>query len=257
MVRKKKSNIKRIMNRVINFLLILVITIFATSSLYVSKIWFDETNMFDLKKIIVKNDFLITKGEIIELSKLKKGIRVFDIRIDEIEERISESKYISKSSIEIIYPATIVIKVTEEDPIAFCLIKNELKFVDSKGTIMGNVNPRKSFNLPIILEKKNRELVIELLNESRNLSPFVYHEISEVSFLKNTGLIVSLIDNSAKVIFGIGDIDKKILVLENFLRDKNKDISLDKTYYIDLRFKNQVVVKEDKEFTNENTRSEG
>ena len=109
---------------------------------------------------------------------------------------------------------------------------------------MGNVNPEKSLDLPIILDKKLNDDIVQLLNISKRVSEFVYHKISDISYSKKSGIIISLIDKSSKVIIGKGNFDKKILVLENFLRDMNNKIKFENTQYIDLRFDNQVVVKE-------------
>ena len=236
-----KKLIKKIIN--ITFYVLTVSTLLVGS--YFIKIWFDETEMFELKKIIVKNEYLISKGDILDLSTLKLGTRVFDLDLNEIERKIADSKYVNIATVKILYPATIVISVEEENPIAFYLTKNKLKLVDDQGTIMGVVNPEKSLDLPIISDKKINDDIIKLLNESKTVSAFVYHKISEISYKKKIGIILSLTDNSTKVIIGKGDFDKKVLVLENFLRDMNKKIEFNKTQYIDLRFENQVVVKED------------
>ena len=240
----KKSKLKILLRKIINIFIAVLTIITISISSYLLKKWYDETKMFDLKKIIVKNDYLISKGEIIELSKLKRGTRVFNIDIEKVEIDISKSKYINSASIEIIYPATIVINVSEEKPLAYCLDKNRLKFVDEKGNIMGNVNPYRAVNLPIILDERYSDEIIELLNESKAVSEFVYHKISEISYKKSIGVILTLTQSSTKVIIGRDDFDKKILVLENFLRDRNNNIAFNKTEYIDLRFQNQVIVKE-------------
>ena len=115
----KKSKMKKVIKKIIR----IFVAVFTISTLiiagYFTNIWFNKTDMFNLKKIIVKNEYLISKGEIIELSQLKKGIRVFNIDTKEIEKIIAKSSYIDKVSISIIYPATVVISVTEEKPIAY------------------------------------------------------------------------------------------------------------------------------------------
>jgi len=240
----KKSKMKKVLKKIIR----IFVAVFTISTLivagYFTNIWFNKTDMFNLKKIIVKNEYLISKGEIIELSELKGGIRVFNIDTNEVENIIAKSSYIDNVSISIIYPATVVISVIEEKPIAYCLKENRLKFIDDSGVVMGYVSAEKSLDLPIILDKKINDDIVKFLNISRGVSEFVYHKISDISYSRKNGIIISLVDKSSKVIIGEGNFDKKILVLENFLRDMNTKIKFENTQYIDLRFENQVVVKE-------------
>ena len=157
--------------------------------------------MFDLAKIIVKNEYMLTKGEVIALSQVQRGMNVLELDREEIRKKIIISPYVEDVEIEVVLPATLILKVREEKPLAFILRKGKLKFVGEKGQLIGAINPQKSYNLPIINGSKIIKKQIDFLNQAKRLSPFVAHQISEIREGKK-GIVISLVQNSAEIIIG-------------------------------------------------------
>ncbi|MBU4486109.1 MAG: cell division protein FtsQ/DivIB [Candidatus Delongbacteria bacterium] len=217
-------------------MLLLVFSAYYTTELYSS------TTIFNLKKIIVRNQKILSAGDVIELSQIKRGVRIMDIDTKSAIRRMNVSPYITASRIDLVYPATIVIKITENRPIAYLNIKNELKFVDGKGIVMGKAKPKSGYDLPIISSDSD-DNIIKFLNMSLKISPFVYYQISEIESSKS-GLELYLNKSGARIIVGEGDFEKKIIVLENFLKEEYGNISFKIVDYIDLRFDKQVIMKE-------------
>ena len=203
---------------------------------------YNKTNIFDLKKVIVRNENLLEASQVIGISKIKKGIRIMDIDRSSAVKKLNDSPYIESSRITLVYPATIIIDIKETEPIAFVKNEAELFYVDREGKILCKVKPRSGYDLPIINSGVSAEIV-EFLNISLEKSPLMYHQISEAEYTEK-GIELYLNKSSTRIIIGKEDFRKKIVVLENFLKEEYNSIPFGKVDYIDLRFDDQVVLRE-------------
>jgi cell division septal protein FtsQ len=204
---------------------------------------YKRTNKFNLTKIIVNDEFMLTKGEVISQSKVIRDVRVMNIDIATIRKNLKRSAFIKDADVRIVYPAAMVINVIENKPIAYINDENVLKFVGDNGKILGKVSPDKSYDLPIITDKEINESIIDYLNKTFKISQFVFHQISEIKYT-GKGVEINLVKASANVIIGRNNFDKKIILLENFIREEYDNISFSNVDYIDFRFDKQVILKE-------------
>lgn len=208
---------------------------------YISRLY-KETDHFDLKKIIVKNNSMLSAGEVIELSKIKRGLRLMDIDTKAAVKRLNNSPYVEDSKVRLVYPAALVIEVKETEPIAYINVNNELMYVNSKGEVLNRSKPGAGYDLPIITSSADKD-IIGFINLTLDMSPFIYHQISEIE-KTDLGIELYLTHSSSNVVIGKDDFEKKIVVLENFLKEEYGSISFKNVQYIDLRFDRQVVLKE-------------
>jgi len=212
------------------------------AGLVIAVIKYNNTNIFDLKKIIVRNGNLLEPSQVIGISKIKKGTRIMDIDRSSAVKQLNDSPYIESSRITLVYPATIIIDIKETEPLAFVKNEGELLYVDREGKILCKVKPKNGYDLPIINSEVSAELV-EFLNISLEKSPLMYHQISETEYTEK-GIELYLNKSSTRIIVGKEDFRKKIVVLENFLKEEYDSIPFGKVDYIDLRFDDQVVLRE-------------
>lgn len=210
--------------------------------------WYRNTNEMNLEKIIINNEKMLTKGDVIEICKIKRDVKLTDISVDSLVTRLERSPYIETAKIRKMYPSTIIVHVYEKDPLAMVLLKGHLQYVDKDGKIIGKINPLNKNNLPVVNTKDKFDECTKFLSEAKKLSPLVYHNISEV-FYSGKGVYITLVDKSPELIVGKDKFDEKVVVLESFLINEGKDLNYGNIEYIDLRFENQVVVKEFEEKT--------
>ena len=239
-------NVKNILRNIVIFmkgLLIVALVASASYGSYKLHDYYKRTNKFDLTKIIVNDEFMLTKGQVIGQSGVKRGIRVMDIDLNIVRKNLKRSPYIKDADVQIVYPAAMVINVIENKPIAYISDENVLKFVGDNGKILGKVIPEKSYDLPIITDNDINENIIDYLNRTIKISQFVFHQISEIKYT-GKGIEINLVKASANVIIGRNDFDKKIVLLENFIREEYDNISFSNVDYIDFRFDKQVILKE-------------
>lgn len=200
------------------------------------------TKVFDLKKITVNNNRLLTPGDVIELTGIKRGVRIGDIDISKAERKLNSSPYVKRSSVKRKYPAAIEITVFENEPVAYFNSSGILRYVNSKGAVLGKAKPGDGYDLPVIISDPDKDIT-DFINECLDISPFTYHQISEIELTEN-GIELYLIKSSARVIIGENEFKKKIVVLENFLKNEYNNLAFNRIEYIDLRFDKQVVLKE-------------
>ncbi len=200
------------------------------------------TRVFDLKKIIVKNCRLLTPGDVISLSEIKRGTRIGDIDLTYAEKKVSSSPYVKKSAVKRIYPATVVITVWEDDPVAYLNSAGTLRYVNRNGAVLGKAKPGEGYDLPVIVSG-DTGTAASFIQDCLSTSMFTYHHISEVA-VTDRGIELYLVKSSAPVIIGKDDYRKKIVILENFLKNEYNDLTFSRIEYIDLRFDRQVVLKE-------------
>lgn len=200
------------------------------------------TGVFDLKKITVKNNRLLTPGEVIELTGIKRGVRTDELDLNLSERKLNSSPYVKRSKIRRIYPAAVEITVVENEPLAYFNSSGTLKYVNPDGKVLGKARPGEGYDLPVILNGPDSG-IIGFLNECIASSPFTYHHISEIE-RTNRGIELYLIKSSAPVIIGTDEFKKKIIVLEYFLKNEYSSLAFGRIEYIDLRFDKQVVLKE-------------
>ena len=201
-----------------------------------------STDIFDLKKIIVKNARILDDDKVIGISGIRKGIRIMDIDREASVKKLNKSLYIENSKITLLYPSTIIIEIDEVEPLAYVKSDGLLKYVDSSGNILGPAKAEDGFDLPIV-STEGMKKTVEFLNYAKNSSPLAYHQISEADYTEK-GIELYLNNSSTRVIIGDDCLNKKIVILESFIKEEYANIPFGRVDYIDLRFDGQVVMKE-------------
>jgi cell division septal protein FtsQ len=84
---------------------------------------------------------------------------------------------------------------------------------------------------------------IDVCQTAQSLDTAVYRLISEINMNNGGDIILYSSEAGVPVVVGRGEIEKKLLLLENFLVNNMATTDVENVQYIDLRFEDQVVVK--------------
>ena len=134
------------------------------------------TKLNYLNKILINNGFIIKNIEISGLNHLDKNdiikivnayndINIFNVNVDDIYKKIKNNTWIKKASIEIIYPNTIKILLTEKKPIAIWQNRYRNSLITKSGDIIFEKNLEKFKNyLPIVVGQNANKKVQSILN---------------------------------------------------------------------------------------------
>ena len=212
---------------------------------------FKETKFNFLNKILINNGFIIknieisganylNKNDIVKVISSYNDINIFNVNIKNIYKEIKKNTWIRKASIEIIYPNTIKILLTEKKPIAIWQDRYGNSLITKSGDVILQKNlERFKNNLPIIIGKnahKNVHSILNILSNNKNFVKniwsltFVNERRWDVHF--NQGLTIKLPSKSVqkaweKVLY----LDKKFNILNLGLTE------------LDLRNSSQILGK--------------
>ena len=156
------------------------------------------------------------------------------------------------------YPDQIIIDIKEREPFAI-VNKQPMVLLDNNGYVMPYNENSKHFNVPILSkfnaapelypegEKTLSIKVIDIISWLKLLNinyPELYSEISEITLTNEDEINLILADQATKVILGNKDTLEKLKILQKFKELVIKKNKLSDIAYLDMRYKNQIIVKE-------------
>lgn len=177
-----------------------------------------------------------------------------DINIDEIAAAVMKSDFIKGVSVTKRLPRTLNITVEERKPIAF-IYGRGLNLIDEEGYLMPVPTIKKSWDLPFISgikkslgklgEKTISEDAVSAVNLVSHLemnNNLMLGLISEIN-MKNSRLFELTMIKGAKIRINRTGYDKELYVLQNYVKSYLDWSDMAHIDYIDLRFKDQLIVK--------------
>ena len=236
-------------------LIFIILILFLISLFLLPKInnVFTEAYFNFFNKVLINNGFVIKnievlglnhieKKDIIKIIKTHNNINVFNLNIKSIFKEIKNNTWIKKASIEIVYPNTIKIILTEKKPIAIWQNRFGNNLITKTGDMIFEKR-LKSFKryLPIIIghnANKNFYSILKILSSNKDLVKniwsltFVNERRWDLHF--NQGLTIRLPSKNIENAW-----EKVVYLSENF-----NILSLGLTE-IDLRNSNQIIGKID------------
>ena len=219
--------------------------------------WFRKNDAFILKSARVYNNQFVTEEGILELANIDFGSDIFKIDKNEIESRIKENPLIKNVSVTRFLPSVLKIKVTEKILIA-SISGSEVSAVELNGDVVEDFPPRAIYDLPVITglsfyedsagirTPKEPQFVIQgaaILNELRTTDVVLYYEISELHYQLDRGIIFFLKERNLPVIIGKNNIARKLKYFSSIFNQLKKHDGLKNVLALDMRYKDQVIVK--------------
>ncbi len=234
----KKNTKKKLL---LFFIIILIIAILSVG-IYLS--FYLKKNML-VKAILFSGNQHLKEEELHGLIKVKKGDPLYAISLSQIHKNLKHSPWIKDAMIRKEVNGAILIKITENFPLAILLKAGKLYLIDNDGVILEEILGDPVIFLPTIIEiHPNNNLdayrealaFIRVINEKKLLA---YSRQLEITGKTPDELAIKVDDLLIKI--GFGDYEKKLQRLQKIEDEiKNKNIVID---YIDLRFSEQVIVK--------------
>ena len=257
--RTHKGNFITYKNKINNFenirkkLIPIIIFLLFTSFYLLSKTTniFTESKLHFLDKILINNGFIVKNIEILGLNHLDKddiikiissynNINIFSIKIKNIYKEIKNNPWIKKVTVEIIYPNTIKISLTEKKPIAIWQNRYGNSLISKNGDVISEKNLKKFKSyLPIIIGQnahKNVHSILDILSSNKDFVKniwsltFVNERRWDVHFKQ--GLTIKLPSDSVEKAW------EKVLYLDKKFNILNLDLT-----ELDLRNSSQILGK--------------
>ena len=247
-----KKNIT-IMENVYKKLIFIILFLFLTSCYFLTKTnnSFIETNLNLLNLTLINNGFKIKNIEISGLNHLDENdiikivnayneINIFNVNVDDIYKKIKNNTWIKKASIEIIYPNTIKILLTEKKPVAIWQNRYGNNLITKSGDVIFEKNLEEFKNyLPIVVgENVHKEVqsILDIFSKNKDFVTniwsltFVNQRRWDVHF--NQGLTIKLPSKNLEKAW------EKVLYLDKEFKILNLGLT-----ELDLRNSNQILGK--------------
>ena len=161
--------------------------------------------LFNIKEIIVENNEIVSKEQILSLSQINLDTNTFKLNKSKISKQLKENPYIEEVTISRKLPSTVILDVKERKPAYLIEYANGYVCIDQKGYILSIGEEKKQ--LPILqgIETPNEKFVIGNKLETKDLKRvYIVSKISEVAASTSIGALISRIDveniNSIKMV---------------------------------------------------------
>lgn len=230
--------------------------------------WTKTSPAFNLKTIDVEGNNAVGKEDIIAVSGLERGRNIWSADLSETERRLLLDRRFEQVAVTRRLPGTVVVRVEELQPIAFVQL-DRLYGVSERGELIPLTPGNGLRDLPVITvdassyrqapgatESEDRSFetlrdamlanpemarALYLMRVLRTMSPGMYDELSEIHVSSPDDPVAYMVEGGLAIRFGTGHYPRKIEMLKRTVEQLEADAI--RTRLIDLRFKNQVIVR--------------
>lgn len=211
--------------------------------------------LFELKSIVFEEDLYKDTAKLNKFFKIFMGENIFKIPLKKLEKMIRKDPKVKEVKIEKRLPSELKVYVFRKKPVFLVNLDNIYGFTE-KREIIPLFAKNESYKYPIItrLGLSSFNFYRQINTQKANLSTEIYHAIkkvdstffstvSEINLRDLDNPVLYLFPHGVKVMLGTGNYPIKIKRLKSVLALEDlKDVKS-----IDLRFKNQALVKKVKE----------
>lgn len=215
-------------------------------------------------RLSVSGAHVIGIDEIRKYAAIPDSTSLADLDLHAIAKRIGRHPYVFAADLTRNPPDELSIVVTERQPIAIVMTPDERCYhIDKDGVVLPAVFTNATSDLPIItgvdaevrFVPGKRVLVaklqqaLEIVRTAAELGNEFGHLISEVALGSGRDLVLYTMENGIPVIFGPSlDAERKLRAFDAFWRTVVQKAGSAKLEYVDVRFKERLVVKWNEQF---------
>ena len=211
---------------------LLLLFLFSTYNIKFNKTFFSN---FQIKKITIENNKIITEGEIKEKLSFLYETNFFFLRTKNIEKKLKEIQFIESYQIKKIYPNNLKIKIIEKKPIAIIQRMKQKKYFTAKGDLIDFRDIKIFRDLPIVFGDRESFLTFYL---NLKIINFPFEEVKTFYLFESKRWdLLTLKDQLIKL--PINNYNKSLL---NFISLKDQ-ANFEKYKIFDYRIKDQLILK--------------
>ena len=239
------------------YLEILLFFISLCTMIFLAVQWAKFNDVFMIKNVEINGVQYFDDSSLASYKNDIKGNHIMFFDLKSYKDQIESVAYVKDCKISRTFPETINIVIYEREPLAI-INSTDLIMLDVDGICLP-VEEYGTISLPILSNfKTNEELYpsgektkssnviksIDVIKYSKRNFNRLYEDISEFVFNDSNEYEIILKNGKTKILLGSNNILKKIDYLKAFdnALPADKDFNIYK--YIDLRYKDQIVVRE-------------
>ena len=211
---------------------------------------------FHVSKIIISGAEYCNPKDIEEFTQSIYGRCIFKVGLPELKQKIKSIGWVKTLSIRRILPNTLRIILKERSP--FGIINADQRYlIDTEGVIIAPVRDQDAWDLPLITGMPEERLFIsrrvnsnsihsalKVLHLMRDLKVKWFSEVFEISIEDQENIVLYNKNRGREIRLGLNNLQEKVIYLQTIWDDIRTRVS--GIEYIDLRYKNQIIVKPEK-----------
>ena len=209
----------------------------------ISKISITGTKRCDLKKIE-------------EFTNSTYGRCILKVNLSDLHRKIKSIGWVKRVSVRRILPNTLQIAIQERVP--FGIIEADQRYlVDKEGVLIAPVQDQKVWDLPLItglsgerflmsrrIDSYSLNSALKVLKLMQDLKAQWLSGVFEISLENQENIVLYNKNRGREIRLGLNNLQEKVIYLQAIWNDINTRVS--GIEYIDLRYKNQIIVKPEK-----------
>lgn len=273
--RKKIQRIKSAVFSVFKLATLLSIFYFIVVGGYEGYKYVMASPYFDISDITIDGNINLKRDDILSSANIKIGQNIFSVSIEDVYKRLKGSPWIKDASVKKEMPDRLKIEINERKPAAV-LKSNELYLIDGEGVVLAKLNGESDRGFPVIV--KPMDLKYEIGDRVNSEDVFIginiwgrlqgvelYHgglsfkeSITTIEPLSSDKAKINLRNTNTYIVISDEDFDKKFQHLQVVMNSLNENAPLLKGKnteevmeldYIDLSFRDKVIVKYKHDYT--------
>jgi len=239
-------------------LIFLSLVVLVASLTVAASAWAEYIGITKIKSIQFAGAHLLPAEEYERSLQPLLGVPLDEIDLNDVRMLMEAHPFVKAARVSRHYPYTLRVEIRERQPIAMLNLKPIL-FVDSEGVILPDMGLSDNLLLPCLsgfnptpeLYPPGHETVsqkvqesVRLMNQIMAVAPALYNNLSEILLNNQDEYVFVLSEYPTRIVIGRENIWEKIKLLNAFENAIGGPRNLSQYRYLDLRYKNQIVVRE-------------
>ena len=219
---------------------------------YSAVVYLTTDSRFEVQRISVAGLKHVGENEVLAKAGFEVGTNVFRVRLDRIRERVEELPWVRHALVERVLPDKIIIKIVEREPIGLARIKGEVFQFDIDAKILDPDSARAS-SFPILdgLHLDDHKGNLEKVDVYRRVvEDLGQTTLSEIHI--NDPREVTVVSASDPLLVNLGTADFRSRWIKYLQLKPQIQRQYPQAVRVDLRFRNQVIVRMKDDETSEN-----
>ncbi len=246
---------RRLLQRALRIAVAAVSVTFIVGGAVVAARMLASSDLMRVARVQVENTHRTSEEEIVALSDIEVGDRIFELDLDMIAARIEENPWVRQARVDRIFPQDVRIRVAEREPRAIVNL-GYLYYVDEEGEVFKMLDGRDRLDYPVITGIERDELIdhprqaqarlrraVSLLAELEQRRHFNTEAVSEIHLNDRRGIALYTYRSAVAVHLGEGDYAEKLDRLERVYKELEPRLAM--LEYIDLQVPDRVIVRRD------------
>ncbi len=245
-----KKKLKRI-------LILLFLFVAVSATLITGKSKLDESKNIEIKKVRIFGNNIVSDEVIKSCINIKIMKDIKDTDLENFSKKLLTIKYIDEVLIGVDLPSTLSIKIRERSPIAWVLQEGKLVPVNQYGICLPEPPDNIVLDMPVVtgvkLKKtkpgiafKNHGLhkALAILNICKKCDVNLYGDFSEINMDSENNYKLITAKLGIPVLIGKDNFIRKLCIYKNFQSYCRQTSTAMSFKYINLNYKDQIVVKD-------------